>query len=149
MATKTDRPRSWAGYGAFYIGMGMILSASVLNVAHDRLEGLGARSLPGFLADMYELSGKSGVTITFVTIGLSIILLGFALPRRNQKSSSAKRTGAVTPTAVPLFTSTEDGEEGPEVAGGKVVLRTRKFLSPNSGLSGVTGWEPPRQVPST
>ena len=148
MGTKTDRPRSWTGYGAFYVGMGMILSVTVLNVAHDRLEGLGAKSLPGFLRDMYELSGKSGVTLTFVTIGLSIILLGFALPRRERKSSSPTR--AVAATAVPLFTApTEDGQEEPEVAGGKVVLKTRKFLSPNSGLSGVTGWEPPRQVPQT
>lgn len=149
MATRTERARSWVGQGAFFIGMGMIVSVTVLNVAHDRLSGVGANSLPGFLSDMYEMSGKSGVTVTFVTIGLSIILLGFALPRRReQRSSTAVKAAASTTESSesPLFTATtEEGEGEPTVSGGKMVLKTRKYLSPNSGLSGVTGWETARR----
>lgn len=145
MATKPERQRHWAGYGAFYIGMGVIGAATVLNIAYDRLPGVGAEMMPQFLSHMYDTSGKGNVTAVFVALGLSIILLGFAMPKggREQRTAKHAKVGSI---AVPLFTAEDENGEEPGVsAAGTVVLRTQKYVSPNSGLSGVTGWAQPRQ----
>ena len=84
MSTGRERAGSLPGLGMFCFGMSIIIAATVLNIAHDRLSGHGLESLPPFLAHMYDMSGKLGVTVALVSAGLSIITLGFALQRNRQ-----------------------------------------------------------------
>lgn len=143
MATAAARPRSRAGNGMFYVGLSFIGAATVLNIAYDRLSWVGVEVMPQFLAHMYDTSGKPVVTLVFVAVGLSFILMGFALPRAKveQRSSNRKQVQI----AAPLYSADADeaGDEG-VTSNGTVVLRTRKYVN-DSSLSGATGWAKPRR----
>jgi hypothetical protein len=143
MATRRERG-GLPEMGMFYCGMGVIIAATLLNIAHDRLPERGVDSLPPFLANMYDMSGKLGVTLTLVTAGMSIILLGFVVQRNRRAQRAA---GRVSPTAsTPYFyTSSGDEPESGVTSGGTVVLQTSKYLAPAAALSGTTGFPAPRQ----
>jgi hypothetical protein len=142
MATAAARPRSLAGNGMFYVGLSIIGAATVLNIAYDRLSWVGVEVMPQFLARMYDTSGKPIVTLVFVAVGLSFILMGFALPRARVEQRSSNRPQVRI--AAPLFSpdTEETGDEG-VTANGTVVLRTRRYVN-DSSFSGATGWAPPR-----
>lgn len=144
MATAAARPRQRTSYGAFFIGLSFIGAATVLNIAYDRLSWVGVEVMPQFLSHMYDVSGKAGVTLVFVAVGLSFILMGFALPRGASEQRSSNRPQIRV--AVPLFSpETEGATEDGVTSNGTVVLRTRKYLA-DSSLSGATGWAPPRRT---
>jgi hypothetical protein len=131
----------------FACGMGIIFAATVLNIAHDRLSGSGLERLPQPLANMYYLSGKLGVTLLFVSAGMSIIMLGILLPSRQRRRAAAAAAADPVPAA-PYFCDSTTDDEGREVTpAGVVVLKTRKYLSPASNLSGSTGWPAARTAP--
>ena len=136
MSTGRERAGSLPGLGMFCFGMSIIIAATVLNIAHDRLSGHGLESLPPFLAHLYDMSGKLGVTVALVSAGLSIITLGFALQRNRQV-----QVRSANPLArQPYFCTPEGDGAGPEVSrSGAVVLQTRKYL-PAHSLSGTIGW---------
>src|SRR4051794_22813103 len=143
MATPAARPRSRAGNGMFYVGLSFIGAATVLNIAYDRLSWVGVEVMPQFLAHMYDTSGKPVVTLVFVAVGLSFILMGFALPRAKVEQRSSNRPQVRI--AAPLFSpdTDEGGDEG-VTSNGTVVLRTRKYVT-DSSLSGATGWSSTRR----
>jgi hypothetical protein len=120
--------RRWASYGAFYIGLALIVASAALNIAYDRLSELGPEALPGFLTQMYETTGKLGVTITFVTAGMTVIALGFAFQGSFSKQRSLPETGYAG-SPMPYY-SAPDGAEGEaqKTSSGGMVLRTRKYL---------------------
>jgi hypothetical protein len=145
MATAAARPRSRAGYGMFSIGLSFIGAATVLNIAYDRLSWVGVEVMPQFLAHMYDTSGKPIVTLVFVAVGLSFILMGFALPRGRVEQRSSNRQQVRI--AAPLYSADSDAEADEQgvTSNGTVVLRTRKYLA-DTGLSGATGWASPRRT---
>jgi len=128
----------------FFVGLSFIGAATVLNIAYDRLSWVGVEVMPQFLAHMYDTSGKPIVTLVFVAVGLSFILMGFALPRAQVEQRSSKRPQVQI--AAPLFSPDADeaAEEG-VTSNGTVVLRTRKYVT-DSSLSGATGWAAPRRT---
>ncbi len=142
---STERERAGLpALGMFYCGMGVIVAATILNVAHDRLSGFGIEALPGFLANMYEMSGKLRVTVALVSAGLSIIALGFALQRNRcvQVRSSDQKNPL---SRLPYFCNPEAEESTSGVSpSGTVVLQTRRYM-PQSSLSGTTGWAATRK----
>jgi hypothetical protein len=128
----------------FYVGLSFIGAATVLNIAYDRLSWVGVEVMPQFLAHMYDTSGKPSVTLVFVAVGLSFILMGFALPRAKVEQRSSNR--AQVRIAAPLFSPDETAEAGDQevTPDGTVVLRTRKYVT-DSRLSGATGWSSTRR----
>lgn len=143
MSTIGDRPGRLPGLGMFCCGMSVIVAATVLNVAHDRLSGNGLEALPPFLANMYDMSGKSRVTLALVTAGLSIILMGSAL----QRTRRTQRRTANSLAGQPYFSPSDEAEPGVSNSGA-VVLRTWKYLTPQHSLSGTTGWPTGRTPPA-
>lgn len=143
MATAAARPRSRAGNGMFYVGLSFIGAATVLNIAYDRLSWVGVEVMPQFLAHMYDTSGKPVVTLVFVAIGLSFILMGFALPRAKVEQRSSNRPKVKI--AAPLYSADSDENDEGVTSNGTVVLRTRKYVN-DTGLSGATGWAAPRRT---
>ena len=129
------------GLGAFCCGLGIILAATILNLAHDQLSERQVSSLPGFLATMYHATGKFGVTLTLVTAGLSVILLGCVFQRTQRARAAARATST---SRVPYFYSSADSAEGS--TGSSMVLQTSKYLAMAQNLSGTTGFPAPRQV---
>ena len=59
MSTGRERAGSLPGLGMFCFGMSIIIAATVLNIAHDRLSGHGLESLPPFLARLFKLRQSS------------------------------------------------------------------------------------------
>src|SRR5262245_40965340 len=139
MSTAMTRVRRKAGAGAFFIGMSLIGASVVLNIAYDRLPGVGAEALPKFLSHMYETSGKNGVTIAFVVLGLGVMLFGFALPKsESEKIAEAeeriramqRRAAATEPPPQP---STDGANEPTTTPDGQIILRTQQYLRKKSG----------------
>jgi hypothetical protein len=114
------------GLGAFCVGLALIVSAAVLNIAHDGMDPAELRELPALLGVFYQSAGKLGVTLALVGLGLAVIAFGalcnagWLLPgwlgsdnSAEPQSSSDYSTGA-TAVARP--------------GTGKVVLATRKYF---------------------
>jgi hypothetical protein len=134
------------GQGLFYCGLAFIIAPAILNIAHDRLSGRGLEALPPFLEEMYNASGKLGVTAALVAAGLSMILFSFVLQRNNcnpHPNNDPKPVGDM-----PYFqASTEDDNGTGVTSSGQVILQTRKYLPQRSVLSGLTGRPSPRKPP--
>src|SRR4051812_42336385 len=114
MSTGRERAAGTPNLGMFACGMGIIIAATVLNIAHDRLSGSGLERLPQPLANMYYLSGKLGVTLLFASAGMSIILLGFVPPRRRKRADADADAASPAPAA-PYFCDSTTDDEGREV----------------------------------
>lgn len=129
MATYRERTRISAGLGLFVCGMSIIIAATVLNIAYDRLSGQGLAAIAPFLATLYDGSGKAGMTSILVAAGLSIIILSFVVQRNRR--TSWERNGLANPLPgladfdiPPADTSTQ--EVSPT---GSVILQTKKYLA--------------------
>src|SRR5438874_12038373 len=64
------------GAVTFFVGLGLIASATVLNIALDRMSKSDLDTLPSFIGNLYEHYGKVGVTVLFVSTGLVVLFLG-------------------------------------------------------------------------
>lgn len=113
----------------FFFGLAVIVSASVFNVLHDRET---VQSFPPFVKTIYELVGKSGVTMFLATIGLAILLLGFAVPHPRWRRIPKPRLENAT--ALPTLRPPRDFSRKAPVAGG-VELKTQKYLHEWQGRS--------------
>src|SRR5689334_21788839 len=123
------------GLGTFCIGLGFIIAASLLNIAHDRFSRMEFRALPESIANLYEGVGKTGVTVILVSTGMLIIGLGFlnTSGRESRTGSHRSRSRAAVPGA-PYFCTAD--ENAPKTPPGRVALETRKYVSPAAALSG-------------
>jgi hypothetical protein len=124
--------------------MSLIGASVVLNIAYDRLPGVGAEAMPAFLAHMYESSGKTAVTVVFVALGLGVMLFGLALPKSDEerladaearinKTRSSASTG--TESAGHEGTSPDDPNAPTTTPDGQIILRTQQYLRRKSGPS--------------
>lgn len=126
MATYRERTRVSAGSGLFVCGMSIIVAATVLNIAYDRLSSRGLATVAPFLASMYDDSGKTGVTSVLVAAGLSLILLNF-VAQRNLRMPRSSSDLANTRSVMPYSPASPSG---PEVSpSGTFILKTRRYLS--------------------
>jgi hypothetical protein len=127
MATYREHTRASAGSGLFVCGMSIIIAATVLNIAYDRLSSQGLATVAPFLASMYDGSGKSGVTSVLVAAGLSLILLSF-VAQRNRWTSRPSSDLANMRSVMPY--SPAAGPSSPEVSpSGTFILKTSRYLS--------------------
>ena len=138
MSKTMTRVRRKAGAGAFFIGMSLIGASIVLNIAYDRLPGVGAEAMPKFLAHLYDTSGKNGVTAVFVILGLGVMLFGFALPKSETEklAEAEQQVEAMQRAAAAEAPARDDGAEGPATTpNGQIVLRTQQYMRRKSGPS--------------
>jgi hypothetical protein len=63
------------GQGAFFAGVAFIASATILNVAHDNAIGFELESLPFFIGDLYATTGKVGVTLLLLSMGMVCLMV--------------------------------------------------------------------------
>lgn len=109
-------------------GITVIASASALNVIHD-LAAEAKETLPSFVAASYEFWGKTGVTLFLTVVGLGMLLLGFAVPRRRDQTAPEK---VAVPPRVAYFgpATASVGEIGEiHTRAGVVTLQTAKYLA--------------------
>jgi hypothetical protein len=124
----------WSGLGSFCTGLALIVSATILNLAHDRMTPSEIDALPLFLSDLYDFAGKLGVTLLFVGAGLVLIILGLAMRcDRLLYSRGPRAETEVEAEAVYFYTPDEQPDAAP---GGGLVLQTRKYLRPKRSRSG-------------
>lgn len=132
------------GLGTFCVGLAFIVSASLLNVAHDRFTRSDFRALPESLCQVYDGVGKSGVTVMLVVTGLLIIGLGCWVSATDEARAAARSQAR---PGTPYFYAPEG--ETDEAAPGRVVLETRKYIPPTAALSGIPGWAAMQRKPSS
>ena len=126
------------GVGTFCVGFAFIISATVLNIAHDRMNQNDIDSLPFFLPSLYSVTGKIGVTLMLVTIGLAILIVG-AICRHGFRFSTRVETRETTAAAADPFALAGLGSNGRPHTG-RVVLDTAKYFGPASALPGTPRW---------
>lgn len=132
MSANPPRTRSLPGMIAYIVGLGFIVAASALNVAHDRLDEKRFAELPQPLPQLYDAGGKSGGTTLLVAVGLSILTLG-VMANRSRRALVAESDAPYPPTYyAPLDTASES-----KSARG-MVLQTRRYMA-NPHSSSVTG----------
>ncbi len=115
----------WRGIRGFAVGMFLIVLATVLNFALDKMSPDDVASLPWYIGAAFESGGKFGVTVVLCSIGLMLMLWQFFVNSANGKDpkagfSAAARHGtrelAKRPTPPPppeATVTTPDGEEIP------------------------------------
>jgi hypothetical protein len=131
MSAKRERPESILSSFTFWIGMGFILAAPLLNFAYDRMTkarigGDGSEVLPESLAALYNLGGKLGVTLSLVLIGLTILGSGALWQRMKRQRAEALRA-AEDAAQDPFHTGSDSSEQGAPLHG-QLVLQTRKYF---------------------
>jgi hypothetical protein len=122
---------------SFLIGLTLIVLATVHNVGFDGMSKAERLTLPSYLAETYDKTGKTGVTVFFVTLGMLVILTGFLL--RHLWNRSHKKGGWVAPDHLapsPVW-SAKDSTTAPV---GRVVLDTQKYMEWNEHSS-MRRWE--------
>jgi hypothetical protein len=115
MSAKRDRAPGLLSTGTFWLGMGFILAAPMMNLAYSRLfkariSGNGSERPPEELAFLYNLGGPTGVAMLLIATGVAILILG-------QMRQVLRRPRS--PDASDQSTS------GP----GQMALQTRKYFS--------------------
>jgi hypothetical protein len=120
--------------GAFCVGIALILAATVLNVAHDRLPQYHMDKLPLYLGDLYAESGKLGVTILLVSLGVVCLLAGACFRR----PAPIRLPGGAEPVpgdSQPYFVAGHAASTPGTHSSGRVVLETWKYLTPQAGTT--------------
>lgn len=131
MSRGVQRGRRAPGMGAYWCGLGFILAASVVNLLFDTCFR-DPRSFPQPLANLLESSGKLGVTLLLVGVGLAILglhwlVVGNAPPPA--KSSARPVWSSQTYFYAPPPLPNEVRSRGP------MVLETQRYLPPPPRLS--------------
>ena len=124
--------------GAVFSGLAFIIAATVLNIAHDRIQEQNYKfeTLPFYIGTLYATTGKLGVTLLLVTIGMVCLLLGLRrygrvpLPLDDSPLSPLAR-GSSTGSSSALYTASQHATAAP--VGGRVVLETWKYVTPPNG----------------
>lgn len=127
-AHKKKEPSQRALQFAFFVGLGLIVLATVHNVGFDGMTQAERLTLPAFLADNYSKYGKTGVTLFLVALGLGVMITGLLL--QSLWGRSQRRGGWVTPEHLAPTPTWTGGEQNPAQAG-RVVLATQKYLEWN------------------
>jgi hypothetical protein len=115
MAAKRKRANDLLASGAFWLGMGLIFTAPVMNLGFTRLvktrlKGDGSEILPEFLTTLYN-AGPMGVTLFFVATGVVILLLGYLWQQHKSRAVEV-----------------EESARGASPSG-QIALQTQKYLS--------------------
>lgn len=142
MFKNSPRAGSLPGLGAYCLGLGIIVAATMLNLAFDRLCERDIARLPQPIPRLYDASGKTGVTLLLVAAGLSIILL--AAVARRAEAEEERPDRPYVPRAPAFYAPGDDPQAGSHPPGA-VVLQTRRYLA-HANLSGATGF-PARRDP--
>ena len=122
-ATNTKRdPGHRAVQAAFFVGLCLIGLATVHNVVFEGMTTADRLTMPAFLADTYAKTGKLGVTLFLVSLGLLVIACGFLV--RHSYGSGKKRGGWMAPDR--LAPNPAWGESASAV--GRVELATSKYM---------------------
>jgi hypothetical protein len=129
MSAKREHTSSLFSSGAFWLGMGLMLTAPVMNLAYDRmskarLSGDGSEMLPSFLATLYDGSGKLGVTLTLFAFGAAVLIFGYLRQGKKRRFSDENSL----PHLPPRESSPGDQQEVVAMPG-QMALQTRKYLS--------------------
>jgi hypothetical protein len=122
---KKPDPGHRAVQCSFLVGLALIVLATVHNVGFDGMSQAERLTLPSFLADTYERTGKTGVTMFLVSLGMMIILTGFVI--RYLCGRSLRRGGWVAPDHLapnPAW----GGSNQSSTSLGRVELATQKYL---------------------
>jgi hypothetical protein len=134
MSTPTrSRLGRLPGMGAFCVGIAFILASTVLNIAHDRLSGFNMDKLPLYIGDLYVVSGKLGVTILLVSLGVLCLILGACLGR--PVPNGEPLPGETLPSgSQPYFVTGQSSAATPTThSSGRIVLETWKYVTPSAG----------------
>lgn len=131
MSAKRERTASLFSSGAFWLGMGLMLTAPVMNLAYDRmskarLSGDGSEMLPSFLATLYDGGGKMAVTLTLFALGAAILIFGHIRQGKRQFVEGSADEN------LPHLPRSESSPDNPQEVGGvpgQMALQTRKYLS--------------------
>ncbi|HVL13110.1 MAG TPA: hypothetical protein VM529_11125 [Gemmata sp.] len=120
--------------GAFCVGIAFIAAATVLNIAHDRMSGFRFETLPLFIGTLYAASGKLGVTILLVSLGMMSLVLGLCLRKREPISvADALGHGPSVADSRPYFYTSQSSSDAGTRSSGRMVLETWKYVTPPNG----------------
>ena len=137
MSTPTrSRLGSLPGMGAFCVGIAFILASTVLNIAHDRLSGFNMDKLPLYIGDLYVVSGKLGVTILLVSLGILCLIVGACLGRPTPYAAPLPDEVLPSGLSQPYFVTGQSSAAAPTPtthSSGRIVLETWKYLTPPAG----------------
>jgi hypothetical protein len=133
MSAKRERSINLLASGTFWLGMGIILTAPIMNLAYvrlvnARLSGDGAERMPEVLAALYNLGGQMGVTYLLSAIGVAVIIFG-NLPLRPRRRSSVTSYPLGNSVPQALRDESAAAPEQPTTASGHQALQTRKYFS--------------------
>jgi len=121
---------------AYLVGLALISLATIHNVGFDGMTQADRVTLPAFMADSYAKTGKTGVTLFFVTFGLVVILTGHLVRYLCSPRPKAEALAELSRFAPSGMWSSEDNQ----AIAGRVELQTQKYLS-WSGRTDPTRWE--------
>lgn len=132
MSAKRKRPDNLFAGGPFWIGMGCIFSAPILNLAYDRLHnarkhGDGSEVMPEFLATIYNMVGPTGVTLVLVTVGVAVLTFAFLRQRSRNRSVKVSPPAGHWGSHPPRDSAAAEPEQAPTGAG-QMSLQTRKYF---------------------
>jgi hypothetical protein len=136
---KKQEPSQRALQFSFFVGLSLIVLATVHNVGFDGMTQAERLTLPSFLADNYAKYGKLGVTMFLVVLGLGIMILGLTL--QSLWGRSRRRGGWVAPEHLAPSPPWNGADNAPAQAG-RVVLATQKYMEWNEH-AGMQRWETP------
>jgi hypothetical protein len=128
------------GAGAVVSGLAFLVAATVLNIAHDRMpdQNYKMETLPFYIGTLYATTGKTGVTLLLVTIGMASLLLGLRFYGRDSRGAapadSPLSRGSSTGSSSALYTASQQANAAP--VGGRIVLETWKYVTPPNGSPG-------------
>ena len=130
-AASRTRYSATFGTGAFASGIAFIVAATVLNIAHDHISGFELETLPFYVGTLYATTGKIGVTLLLVTLGMVCLLLGARVSARRVGDRDALSSAQywTTPSGTTYLSS--PGRTGcSRGATGRVALETWKYVAP-------------------
>jgi hypothetical protein len=126
--------RDWVGPCAFFCGLVTIGAACGVYIIYDRLPV--AAALPPALAKLYAGSGKTGVALAAAFAGLTLMLVGAAIPRSKRPVPTPASNARAQATATPYYMPPDRPEIEPSVTSyGRVILRTERYVAAKSRAS--------------
>jgi hypothetical protein len=141
-ASRLNRSPFWPGLGAFFVGISLIVSATVLNVAYDGMT-LRDQGRLTWLMPLYTLTDQFGVTLVLVVAGLLVIVAGIvirALCQPRRVNCDEEMLVNATPSGAVAYKATPRKPGKPTRA--QVVLSTAKYMTPGAPRAGLPANEP-------
>lgn len=100
-ARRGVRPEEWS----FLAGLGLIATATVVNIGLEGMSLAELNDLPPVVGDVYRAAGKPGLTALFVSLGLAVIGLGQLAPDWFRRREAAPLMPAANTGGVALATA--------------------------------------------